>query len=286
MERLLHASHERKCAVFAVMKNPVVTATFQAKTRESVEAFVEFVERTGAMLMRPAVAAVPTEAVPTQPGSVSLQGWADRFLDEIGYFNDLRRAEKTPEAAEARIRSVKEMMLTLDKAGDAGTSLAERLQRFLEEVTLDTEREEEDKGPSDAVTLITMHSCKGLEFPHVYIVGLEEGLLPHSRSTETPATLDEERRLFYVGITRAMQTLTISHCSSRKKFGTMTPCHPSRFLGELPRELVEHANEKAKTPVKAEAGKDLFAMMRGSLDEEAELSGGIKGNELAPRPVL
>ena len=74
-----------------------------------------------------------------------------------------------------------------------------------------------------------MHSCKGLEFPHVYIVGLEDGLLPHSRS-KVEGTLDEERRLFYVAITRAMQTLTISHCGGRKKYGALMPCHPSPFL--------------------------------------------------------
>ena len=109
-----------------------------------------------------------------------------------------------------------------------------------------------------------MHSCKGLEFPHVYIVGLEEGLLPHSRSKEEN-TLDEERRLFYVALTRAMQTLTLSHCGSRKKFGQSMPCHPSSFLDELPKELVEHADEAAKKPVSAESGKDQFAAMRAAL---------------------
>ena len=88
-----------------------------------------------------------------------------------------------------------------------------------------------------------MHSCKGLEFPHVFIVGLEDGLLPHSRS-KAEGTLDEERRLFYVAVTRAMQTLTISHCASRKKYGQLLPCHPSPFLKELPEELVEHAEEE------------------------------------------
>jgi superfamily I DNA/RNA helicase len=111
-----------------------------------------------------------------------------------------------------------------------------------------------------------MHSCKGLEFPHVYIVGLEEGLLPHSRSKQE-STLDEERRLFYVAITRAMQTLNISHCVARKKYGQATACHPSSFLKELPPELVEHADEKAKEPVSADSGRARFAALRALLDE-------------------
>jgi superfamily I DNA/RNA helicase len=98
----------------------------------------------------------------------------------------------------------------------------------------------------------------------VYVVGLEDGLLPHSRS-KVEGTLDEERRLFYVAITRAMQTLTISHCGGRKKYGQLLPCHPSQFLKELPPELIEHADEKAKTPVAAESGKDMFAAMRDAL---------------------
>jgi superfamily I DNA/RNA helicase len=142
-----------------------------------------------------------------------------------------------------------------------GASPAERLGNFLEEITLDTEREEEEENTGDAVTLITMHSCKGLEFPHVFIVGLEDGLLPHSRS-KAEGTLDEERRLFYVAVTRAMQTLTISHCGGRKKYGQVLPCHPSPFLKELPEELVEHSGSKSKTPVEQESGKNLFAAMR------------------------
>lgn len=252
MERLLGASHERKGSVFAAMKNPAVTTTFQAKTRESIEAFVEFIEQTQAVLNR------------AQEGATVLSTWANHFIDEIGYFNELRRGEKNPDAAENRIRNLKELMVTMDNAGTPTQTAAERLQAFLEDITLDSEREEEDEKPGDAVTLITMHSCKGLEFPHVYVVGLEDGLLPHSRS-KVEGTLDEERRLFYVAITRAMQTLTISHCGGRKKYGQVMPCHPSQFLKELPEELVEHANEKAKTPVTTESGKDMFAAMRDAL---------------------
>jgi superfamily I DNA/RNA helicase len=140
----------------------------------------------------------------------------------------------------------------------------ERLQAFLEELALDSEREEEKELNADAVTLITMHSCKGLEFPHVYVVGLEDGLLPHSRS-KVEGTLDEERRLFYVAITRAQQTLTLSYALGRKKYGQLLPCHPSGFLRELPEELVEHADAKSSQPVAIDTGKGLFSAIRASL---------------------
>ncbi len=247
MERLLAASHERNGSVFAAMKNPVVIASFPLRAREAVENFAAFIERVRAV------------------SSTSPQMWADHFLDEIGYFNELRRLEKTPEAAEARIRSLKELLTTLDQTGAATQPLLERVQAFLEDITLDSEREsEDDEAPGDAVTLITMHSCKGLEFPHVYIAGLEDGLLPHSRSKQE-GTLDEERRLFYVGVTRAMRTLTISHCGGRKKYGQIVPCQPSPFLKELPPELVEDGEAAGKRPVTQESSKQLFAALRASL---------------------
>jgi len=257
MERLLGASHDRKCSVFTAMKNPLVTTTFQANTRKSIEAFVDFVERTRGQIC--SVDAAHQSSA--RSADTSLQTWADHFLNETGYFAELRRQEKNPENSESRVRNLREFMATMDRPAGGGQSPAERLGNFLEEITLDTEREEEEENTGDAVTLITMHSCKGLEFPHVFIVGLEDGLLPHSRS-KAEGTLDEERRLFYVAVTRAMQTLTISHCGGRKKYGQVLPCHPSPFLKELPEELVEHADSKSKTSVGQESGKGLFAAMR------------------------
>jgi superfamily I DNA/RNA helicase len=251
MERLLGASHDRKCSVFTAMKNPLVTTTFQTNTRKSIEAFVEFVERTRGHILNPV-------------SGVSLQAWSDNFLNETGYFAELRRLEKNPENSESRVRNLREFMATMDRPAGGGQSPAERLGNFLEEITLDSDREEEEENTGDAVTLITMHSCKGLEFPHVFIVGLEDGLLPHSRS-KVEGTLDEERRLFYVAVTRAMQTLTISHCGGRKKYGQLLPCQPSPFLKELPDELVEHSDSKSKTPVTQESGKNLFAAMREAI---------------------
>jgi superfamily I DNA/RNA helicase len=249
MERLLGASHERKSSVFSAMKNPLVTTTFQANTRKSIEAFVEFVERTRAEL---------------QNGGGHLQFWAGKFLEEIGYFNELRRSEKDKENGDDRVRNLKEIIATLDGSSPPDAPLSARLEKFLEDITLDSDREDEKENQGDAVTLITMHSCKGLEFPHVYIVGLEDGLLPHKRS-KVEGTMDEERRLFYVAVTRAMLTLTISHCGGRKKYGQLLPCQPSPFLKELPEELVEHSDEKSKQPVSDATGKDFFAAMREAI---------------------
>jgi DNA helicase-2/ATP-dependent DNA helicase PcrA len=298
MERLLGASHERKSSVFSAMKNPLVTTTFQANTRKSIETFVEFVERTRNELINrphpnplprgegtamdisrntePLSPRRPTDENSPSPGAEgrgeggrksyfnhSLQSWAEQFLDKVGYFAELRRSEKDAENGDGRVRNLKELIATLDGSSSPDAPLSERLEKFLENITLDSEEEdEEDKG--DAVTLITMHSCKGLEFPHVYIVGLEDGLLPHSRS-KVEGTLDEERRLFYVAVTRAMLTLTISHCGGRKKYGQLLPCQPSPFLKELPEELVEHSDEKSKQPVSDATGKDYFAAMREAI---------------------
>jgi superfamily I DNA/RNA helicase len=259
MERLLGASHERKCSVFTAMKNPLVTTTFLTNTRKNIEAFVEFVERTQAQLQ--GAADLPsTEPMSPIIGAAPflLQRWADNFLNETGYFAELQRLDKDPEVSEGRIRNLKELMTTMDGVGNLP---AERLGNFLENITLDSDREEEKENTADAVTLITMHSCKGLEFPHVFIVGLEDGLLPHTRS-KVEGTLDEERRLFYVAVTRAMETLAVSHCGGRKKYGQLLPCQPSPFLKELPEDLVEHSDAKSKQPVAPESTKNLFAAMR------------------------
>jgi len=251
MERLLAASHERHCSVFAAMRHTDVQAEFASNSRQAIAGFVAFVEDTGALLER-------------DPGVPSLTQWAEKFLADSGYISDLRRSEKNIETADSRVRNIKDLLAELDHAGSAAAKPAERIGSFLDDLTLDAEREEKKESDGDAVTLITMHSCKGLEFPHVFIVGLEDGLLPHSRS-KLEGTLDEERRLFYVAITRAMQTLTMSHCLSRKKYGQALPCHPSPFLKEVPEEFIERADEKAKAPVTVESGRNIFAAMRNSL---------------------
>ena len=121
-----------------------------------------------------------------------------------------------------------------DAPSPGGSSKAngQGLQSFLDEISLDREREEDPKEAADGVTLITLHAAKGLEFAHVFLIGVEDGLLPHERS-KAEGSIDEERRLFYVGMTRAMRSLVITWCRSRKKFGKAVFCRPSPFLQEI-----------------------------------------------------
>ncbi len=251
MERILAASQERSCSVYAAMQHTDVLDSFLTRAREAIGEFVELIEGHRTKL----------EVEP----DLLLSEWAEAFMNEIGYYDELRRCEKNEETAENRIRSLKDLIQTLDEYAPGKPDLGRRLQAFLEEITLDSERESDKEDKADQVTLITMHSCKGLEYPHVFIVGMEDGLLPHTRSKEE-GTMDEERRLFYVAITRAKKTLSISHCQTRRKYGQSMPCHPSRFLKELPEDLVERAEDRMSEPTEQEQGKSLFESMRASLE--------------------
>jgi superfamily I DNA/RNA helicase len=253
MERLLAASHERKSSVYSVMLDEGDDVGLTPRAWTCVREFTNLIATTRDQLAHP-------------PNGFSLRGWANAFLQETGYVDDLRRSEKDPEARENRVINLLDLAASLDveRRDIPPAAPIDRLQGVLEDLTLDQEREDEEEDVGDAVTLITMHSCKGLEFPHVHIVGLEEGLLPHTRSMEE-GTLDEERRLFYVAMTRAMRSLSLSHCAARRKYGQLTPMHPSRFLGELPDHLIESGN--ARRPVSVDAGKSLFQGLKAALDE-------------------
>ncbi len=258
MQRLLGASQERRSSVYAAMKHTDVHDSMMSRIRGSILDFVDFVEETRGHLN--------PQAKGYLDQTPSLESWALGFLDEVGYWDELRKYEKTEEGAENRIRVLKDLISTMDSVGRPHDAPDTKLMTFLEDITLDNERSEEKELQGDAVTLITMHSCKGLEFPHCYIVGAEEGLIPHSRS-KVEGTLDEERRLFYVALTRAKQTLRISRCDARKKFGEMTPCHPSSFLDDLPEDLTVDMDAKKNLPVEQERSKDLFAALRASLED-------------------
>ena len=157
---------------------------------------------------------------------------------ESGYLLELE-AERTVEA-EGRIENLRELggvAAEFEQRSPDGT-----LAEFLEQISLVSEQDEYDE-EAGSVTLMTLHNAKGLEFPVVFIIGLEDGVFPHYRSMGEPAELEEERRLMYVGVTRAQQRLYLTHAWSRMLFGSTSYNPPSRFLGEIPSELV-HAIEE------------------------------------------
>jgi DNA helicase-2/ATP-dependent DNA helicase PcrA len=165
--------------------------------------------------------------VPQGPAAV-----LEAVLERSGYRAELE-ADGTIES-EGRIENLSELI------GVAGEF--EGVEEFLESVSLvaDTDDLPEGDDPADTgVVLMTLHAAKGLEFPVVFLTGLEEGVFPHQRALTEPAELEEERRLCYVGITRAERRLFLSHAWCRSLFGMTTYNPPSRFLAEIPEELVE-----------------------------------------------
>jgi DNA helicase-2/ATP-dependent DNA helicase PcrA len=153
-----------------------------------------------------------------------------RFLDAVDYRAEVARLYPDPLTRESRWAGVEEILNFAENY--VRRSKEPTLHGFLEELALTSGDEPEEKPQrGDAVTLMTLHAAKGLEFPHVFLVGMEEGLLPHARAA-AEGGVEEERRLAYVGITRAMTTLTMSWAFERAKYGRRARAVPSRFLFE------------------------------------------------------
>jgi ATP-dependent DNA helicase Rep len=189
----------------------------------------------------------------------------DELLKDIGYQSHLFE-QFEPAQAESRWSTVRDFASWLSKKGETdGKSLLELAKTLALVSMLD------EKGESgDAVRLSTLHAAKGLEFPHVFLVGVEEGLLPHRESIES-GQIEEERRLMYVGITRAEQSLTITHCRKRKRAREWQRCEPSRFIAELEQEDVRYGGAPAVQDPQAErqAGQDRLKAMRAMLTKSA-----------------
>ena len=192
----------------------------------------------------------------------------EKLLEEMDYIEFLKRGCKTEKEADMRRENVHELISNM-RFFQSKRKKRRSLRAFLDNVALAAQREQDDLEKQSGVTLITLHAAKGLEYPLVYLVGLEEGILPHKRSIEE-GTRDEERRLLYVGITRAKERLMMSYCIRRKKYGTVTPCVPSSFIPELDRKYLEEMSydEIACAPVEEDQAADYFAQMKAMLSGE------------------
>lgn len=249
LQLLLEASATKKKSLSDILLDPLERENCSTKTAEAI---ARFADSWGACRIR--------FQTPGEDHGRLLR----ELLEEAGYYEDLKRSCKTDAEAIARAQNVHELLESMSDY--CAKNRREGIQGFLDHMFLQQEKEEEKEG-GDGVTLITLHAAKGLEFEHVYLVGLEDGLLPHERSKQE-GTVEEERRLCYVGITRAKKNLTITHCHTRKKYGGTISCKPSPFLTEMAGEGVEVATieEILARPLEEEEVGDAFARMRALLD--------------------
>jgi len=209
-------------------------------------------------------------------GTEPLFKLATELITQVDYKSEIQRIYREASEAESRWASVEEFLnsIALFEQRNPDASLL----GFLEETALagrEDDKDDDERQPH-AITLMTLHSAKGLEFPHVYLVGMEEGLLPHARSVIERRGIDEERRLAYVGVTRAQATLTLSFAKGRTKWGKSRPSIPSRFLMEM-RGDTERAQRAAA------AAEAMFAHGPPSPGGEAEADATAKKGARAKR---
>jgi DNA helicase-2/ATP-dependent DNA helicase PcrA len=208
-----------------------------------------------------------------------------RVLDASGYLAALEHVGG-PEA-ESRLENLRELLAAAEDfhranadvlgASGEGDALSE-LQLFLDQVALVSDLDDYDRR-DDVVSLMTAHSAKGLEYPVVYLVGMEEGIFPHANSTREPAGLEEERRLCYVGMTRAMERLTLTTAAERLRFGSRTYGVPSRFLAEIPPSVVESLGRARRTAGRAAASAETsydYSYGQAEAGEGAEIAPGLR----------
>ncbi len=177
---------------------------------------------------------------------------ASHIAKSCGILKDLYD-DKTPEGV-SRYENIQELLNAINEFSDKpqatidGELIPNTLDEFVKDVALLTDADKDDPEDNDRVSLMTIHAAKGLEFPEVFVVGLEENLFPSQMSLNSRADLEEERRLFYVAVTRAQNKLTLAYATSRYRWGNLTSCEPSRFLEEIKEEHLEteFINPKSK----------------------------------------
>jgi DNA helicase II / ATP-dependent DNA helicase PcrA len=238
-------SREHHESVWQALCDPEFTDTLGPKARTSVQEFIALI----------AGAKNRIDLEKQNPADV-----LDALIKEMEYLPWIERACKTDSERQQRGEGIFSVVDSLRKHVEKGKNL----QSFLDDSALASDREDDDLEKKQGATLITLHASKGLEFPIVFLVGLEEGFLPHSRSI-VEGTKDEERRLLYVGITRAQDQLTMTYCSKRLKWGQETGCQPSSFIGELDDEHLNHTTY------------DDILGAAPSTDELDNFFGGLKG---------
>ncbi len=216
IDGLLLAAQELGVPLWEILSDPTSVNTLAGRSAKSVNKFVETLQKWQA-----------------EVSEMSAFDILEGIINDSGYVDDLQ--SQGTEEAEDRIENIEELYNAVRQFQETNEDAS--LEGFLGNASLASDLDNLKEG-QEAVSLMTLHSAKGLEFPVVFLVGLEQGLFPHSRTLQDPKALEEERRLCYVGITRAQEQLFLTHARQRRLWGDREPAIPSQFLAELPEELI------------------------------------------------
>lgn len=254
LEKLNEYAGQRSVSLSAACQEMGLQQHLPAKAGERLERFSTWLDRT--------IKKLHTEDDPVMV--------IRELITDINYEAWLRQDSDTDRQAEKRLANVHVLIDSLqamlergDEDDDSDIQVQDAIGKLVLRDIMDRQEEEDD---SDAVQLMTLHASKGLEFPHVFVMGLEEELLPHRNSIES-GDIEEERRLMYVGITRAQRSLTLTYAAKRKQFGEIVDCTPSRFLDELPPDDLQWDGREDSNPeATREKGTQSIANLRAMLN--------------------
>ncbi len=257
VDNLVVASQELSIPLWEILCDETSVNTMAGRSAKSVNKFAKIIQKWQGEVENFSAASI-------------LRG----IMDESGYIEELQK--QGTDEAESRLENISELYNAVQQFQEENNDSS--LQGFLGNASLASDLDNLEEGQK-AVSLMTLHSAKGLEFPVVFLVGLEQGLFPHSRSINDPVSLEEERRLCYVGITRAEEQLFLSHARERRLYGYREPALRSQFLDELPRELISSKNPGQVKKVKVENLEDNLSVAtkgkRGKNDSQEWNKGDI-----------
>ncbi len=257
MEAIVAAARSRECSLYSALNalhtsvdSGAEIASLPEKAPAVLGEFSELIESFRSRFLK----------------SRQLASTLGALVEELDYWSYLVQEHSRPEVARWKYGNVEGLMDSISTYEEDPDNLDPNLYDYLNRITLVSRDNLEEQSGQERVNLMTIHAAKGLEFHTVFIAGLEKGLIPHARSLEEGEhSVEEERRLFYVAITRAKQRLYLSSCKTRRRRGTLEEAEPSPFLDELPADLFEYHREDEELSSE-EAGR-LFTEMKNKLGQ-------------------